>query len=75
MTDQSRVTAWLVTDSDAEHPGKLVARLAEGDHTGGSYVADIMLMADTLADLRALMPPGLTVHEGPFLEAVLEVWD
>lgn len=64
------LVAWGVMEDQSEHPGKLVARLIAP--TPSAYV----LVADTLAELRAQLPPGLTHSEpppgGPL--GVVEMW-
>jgi hypothetical protein len=47
------LAAWLVMKDQPEYPGKLIARLTT--NTRSSYV----LVADTLNDLRTLIPTGL----------------
>ncbi len=44
---------WAALDDLPEHPGKLVARVVTG--TPSEYV----LVADSLAELRVQLPPGL----------------
>ena len=45
--------AWIVQHDAPEHPGKYVARFATDRPT--IYV----LVADTLAEVQAMLPPGL----------------
>jgi hypothetical protein len=49
--------AWIVFQDEPDCPGKLVARLATEGAT--AYV----LVADTLAELRTLLPRGLALSE------------
>lgn len=67
---------WVVTDADAEHPGKVVARAYEATHHGGKLLPGA-LMADTLDALRAMLPPGLTRLDrtSALPPDVLETWD
>lgn len=53
---------WLVSTAAAEHPGKAVAWA---------------VVADTLEDLRAMLPGGLTrSYRTPFMPlGVVETWD
>jgi len=44
---------WIVMEDQAAYPGKLMARLVTTDPT--PYV----LLADTLDEMRASLPPGL----------------
>jgi hypothetical protein len=64
------LVAWIVTESYSEQSGKLLARLVAP--TPSAYV----LAADTLAELRAQLPRGLTRSEplpgGP--PGVVEMW-
>ena len=53
--------AWVVTNTDLEHPGRLVARAHTADHHGGVYLPGA-LVANTLAELRARLPTGLKHH-------------
>jgi hypothetical protein len=64
------LVAWVVTRDPPEHPGKFVARLVT--ETPSSYV----LLADTLAGLRAQLPPGLARSERQPADPpeVVEIW-
>jgi len=67
---------WTLTDTDIEHPGRYVACAHEADHTGGKLLPGV-LVARTLAELRAMLPAGLT-WQGPtsmLPPDVLETWD
>jgi len=68
--------AWMVSNSDLEHPGKLVARAHTADHHGGVYLPGAVV-ADTLAELHALLPAGLTCRGRASIDPpeVVEVWD
>ncbi len=50
--------AWAVLDDLPACPGKLVARLVTG------RLSEYVLVADTLAELRAQLPPGSIVPSG-----------
>lgn len=68
--ERRELPAWIVFRDEPGHPGKLIARLATDTPT--AYV----LVADTLTELRAMLPPGLTLTErqpADPLEAV-EMW-
>lgn len=67
---------WFVSDADAEHPGKVVARAYVADHHGGKLLPGA-LVANTLAELRAMLPAGLTRHNAIAGAPVgeLETWD
>jgi hypothetical protein len=49
------LTLWTVYVSPRDYPGKFVARAFELDRP-----TDRVLVADSLADIRELLPPGLT---------------
>lgn len=68
--------AWVVSDADLEHPGRLTARAHTADHSGGVYLPGA-LVADTLEDLRTQLPFGLECHGRTSLDPpeVVEVWD
>lgn len=67
---------WFVTEADAEHPGKVVARAYEANHQGGQQQPGA-LVADTLTELRAMLPAGLTRHNAIAGAPVgeIETWD
>ena len=67
---------WFVSTIDPEHPGKTVAWAIAADPHGGTRLPGL-LVADTLDQLRAMLPAGLTRTDrtavmGP---EVVEVWD
>lgn len=68
--------AWLVSAADLEHPGKFTARAHTPDRRGGLYLPGA-LVSDTLDDLRAQLPGGLTRHGRTSMDPpdVIEVWD
>jgi len=67
---------WTLTDTDIEYPGRYVARAHEADHTGVKLLPGV-LVARTLAELRTMLPAGLT-QQGPtsmLPPDVVETWD
>lgn len=68
--------AWVVSNSDLEHPDKFVARARTADHHGGVYLPGA-LVADTLHETRAQLPAGLECHGRTSMDPpdVVEVWD
>ena len=68
--------AWVVSNSDLEHPGRFTARAHTADHHGGVYLPGA-LVANTLDELRAQLPAGLTCHGRTSIDPpeVVEVWD
>jgi len=67
---------WFVTATDLEHPGRLTARAHVADHHGGTILPGV-LVANTLDELRAMLPAGLTRHERTSMMPpdVIEIWD
>jgi hypothetical protein len=67
---------WFVSDADPAYPGKVTARAFTKDHHGGAQLHGA-LVADTLDELRAMMPAGLTVQEPAPVHPpdVIETWD
>lgn len=67
---------WVVTDADAEHPGKVVARAQRANHQGGTRLPSA-LVADTLDELRVMLPIDLTRRDrtSALPPDVLETWD
>lgn len=65
--------AWVVSTSDLEHP---TTRAHTADHHGGVYLPGA-LVADTLEELRAMLPAGLMRHDRTSLDPpdVIEVWE
>jgi hypothetical protein len=64
------LVGWVISREDPDYPGKMVACLVTG--TPEPYT----LVADTLAELRAQLPPGLE-HSKPQPSDppnVLEIW-
>lgn len=67
---------WLMWFVSYERPGKFIARAMLADAHGGKR-APGELVADTLAELRAMLPAGLTRWERTSVMSskVVEVWD
>jgi hypothetical protein len=61
---------WIIPYDPPEHPGKYVARFATTHPT--IYV----MLADTLAELQAMLPPGLarSPRQPVDLPDVVEIW-
>ena len=81
MHDAARARAawimWFVAwKGGFEHPGKFIARAHTAGHDGGVFLPGA-LVADTLHELRAMLPKGLTRHERTLAHGpeVAEVWD
>ena len=64
------IVGWCVTFDGRQQPGKYVARLLAGEPV--PYV----LVADTLDDLHASLPPGLMLLPGlpPDQPEIVELW-
>ena len=67
--------AWVVSNADLEHPGRLMARAHTADHCGGVYLPGAVVV-ERLDKLRAQLPAGLTCSgRAPFDSPdVVEVW-
>lgn len=77
LQDQGQVAAWVHTDRDPRHPGKVVARTHASTHEGG-HPLTFVLVADTLTALRAQRPAGVSCRNTlPFSmrPGVIELWD
>jgi hypothetical protein len=61
---------WIIEQDPPEHPGKYVARFATTQPT--IYV----MLADTLAELQAMLPPGLARSPRQPVDPpdVVEIW-
>jgi hypothetical protein len=72
---RDRWLIWFVA-TDPEYPGKVVAWAMAADPHGGTRFPGV-LAADTLDELRAMLPFGLKRSERtPILPAeVVEVWE
>ena len=67
---------WSITATDVENSSKYVARAHQADHQGDT-VQPGALVADTLGELRVMLPVGLTRRErtSALPPDVIEVWD
>ena len=67
---------WFVSTTHPDYPGKAVAWAVAADPSGGTRVPG-GLVANTLDELRALLPPGLTRRDRTSVMPVmvLETWD
>ena len=67
---------WFVTITDAYHLGKVVAWATKADTHGGAKMPGV-LVAGTLAELRTMLPAGLTRRDPtPMMPVgVVEAWD
>jgi hypothetical protein len=77
LQEDARVRGrWLMWFVSYERPGKFVARAHTAAPDGGKWMPGEMA-ADTLEELRAMLPPGLTRWERSSVMSreVLEVWD
>jgi len=72
----STVAIWFVFQPDPTHPGKVTARAYSMDNHGGVWLPGA-LVADTLEELRAMMPAGLTCRDRVPVDPseVIETWD
>jgi hypothetical protein len=73
QTDVARahpLLAWVVTRNEAAHPGQYVARLVT------DAITPYVLLAHTLGELHAKLPPGLvrSDHLPSDPGIVVEVW-
>ncbi len=64
------LVGWIITRYQRAYPGKVVARLVTTTPTPH------VLLAETLAALRALLPPGLerSERQPDYPSDVIEVW-
>ena len=69
-TKTSILFGWIIEHNPPEHPGKYVARFATTQPT--IYV----MLADTLAELQAMLPPGLVRSPRQPVDPpeVVEIW-
>ncbi len=67
---------WFVSAADPAHPEKFTAPAHTMDRRGGVPLPGV-LVADTLDELRALLPAGLTRRDNVLVDppAVVETWD
>jgi hypothetical protein len=68
--------SWVVTLSDPAHPGCAVAYAVQADKRGGHRLTG-ELVADTIEDVRAMLPPGLKrmYLTGDNPKGAVETWD
>ncbi len=69
--------AWFVTATDPRHRGKLVARPHTCANDGGRFLSTVLL-SDTLENLRARLPAGVTrrLELPTFIRPdIIELWD
>ena len=68
--ERRQLPAWIVFRDEPDYPGKVIARFAIDTQTTS------VLVADTLTELRAMLPPGLTVTERRSADQleVVEMW-
>lgn len=71
-----RALIWFISDVDPAHPGTITARAHTADPTGGVYLPGA-LIADTLSEMRALMPSGLRRRDRAPVDppGIIETWD
>ena len=69
-TTASLLCAWIIEHDPPEHPGKYVARFATTHPT--IYV----MLADRLAELQAMLPPGLARSPRQPVDPpeIVEIW-
>lgn len=67
---------WFVTLSDSAHPGQAVAYAIKGDNSGGHRLLG-ELVAQTIEEVRAMLPAGLTRHSLSAYDptGTVEAWD
>ncbi len=75
-TELSTRAVWFVFQPAPAHPGKVMARAHTMDHRGEVWLPGV-LVADTLEELRAMMPAGFTRRDRVSVdpEGVVETWD
>ena len=73
---QGAYLMWFVTVTDAYHLGKAVACATKADTHGGAKMRGV-LVADTLDELRTMLPAGLTRRNPTLMMpvGVVEAWD
>jgi hypothetical protein len=64
------LAGWIITHDPLEHPSLFVARLVT------SVASPYVLIGDTLAEIHAALPPGMTrsARQPVDLPDVLEIW-
>jgi hypothetical protein len=76
MNDKEALHLWTVYDHPRDYPDSYVARLMLIGRRGVIQRTNAMYTADSLDELRSLLPPGLTClprHEEDD-PVILEVW-
>jgi len=76
LQDRGEAAGWVVTGCDPRHPGRLVARPHTCASDGGRFLTCVLL-SDSLANLRARMPAGVS-RRGELAFSVpdmIEMWD
>ncbi len=68
--ERRELPAWIVFRDEPDYPGKVIARFVIDTPTTS------VLVADTLTELRAMLPPGLTVTKRRSADPleVVEMW-
>jgi len=66
------LVAWAVLWDLPAYPGRYAARLLTSDRVPSPY----LLLADTLAEVQAMLPPGLVRSERTYADPpeVVEIW-
>jgi hypothetical protein len=69
-TKTSILSGWIIEHNPPEHPGKYVA------HFATTHPTIYVMLADTLAELQAMLPPGLarSPRQPVDLPDVVEIW-
>ncbi len=67
---------WFITLTDPAHPGRAVAYVMVATTSGGFRLPG-ELVADTIEEVRAMLPPGLIRHDRSTYDPVgtVEAWD
>ena len=67
---------WFVTLTDPAHPGRAVAYAIKGDNSGGQRLPG-ELVADTIEEVRSMLPSGLRRVGRTYLDPVgaVETWE
>jgi len=68
--ERRQLPAWIVFQDEPDYPGKVIARFAIDTPT------TFVMVADTLTELRAMLPPGLRVIKRRSADPleVVEMW-
>ena len=77
LQDEARERGqWLMWFVSYERPGKFIARAHTAAHDGGKWLSG-ELVADTVGELRAMLPIGLerTDRSAVMSPEVVEAWD